>query len=334
MQSHASMRAVTTQARSALPWALGSLCVLLAVACPGRSPAASDVRIEGARVYPESITSSADGTLYIGSLGGTIYRAAPGARSALPWIRADGNGLLSIFGVLADDRTRTLWVCSSPVALPGGRSDGTSSVMRFDLASGAKKGESRLPEPKALCDDIAIGPDGAAYIADITSGEILVLRKLTEPLQVFAHDSRLKGIDGIAFAADGVLYIDNVARGQLLRVNRTVQGDFDGLTELAVSTPLGGPDGLRPIADHRFVLAEGRARRIDVVTILGDRANVEVLSTALQSPSSATVVGSTVYALEGKIEYLVDPKLRAADPGPFIVRALPLPRETSAPPRP
>jgi sugar lactone lactonase YvrE len=326
MQSHASMRALTKTTRPALPRALGLLCVLLAAACPGRSRAAEDVRIEGTRVYPESITSSADGTLYIGSLGGTIYRAAPQARSALPWIRADGNGLLSIFGVLADDRTHTLWVCSSPVALPGGRSKGTASVMRFDLVSGAKMGESPLPEPKAICDDIAIGPDGVAYVADIASGEILVLRERTAALQVFAHDPRLKGIDGIAFAADGVLYVDNVTRNQLLRVNRTARGDFDGLTELAVSVPLGGPDGLRPIGGHRFVLAEGRARRVDVVTIRGDRADVAVLSSTLQSPSSATVVGTTVYALEGKIEYLVDPKLHDADPGPFIVRALPLPR--------
>jgi len=292
------------------------------------------VRIEGTGIYPESITSSADGTLYVGSLGGTIYRAAPGAGRAVPWIRPDGNGLLSIFGVLADDRTRTLWVCSAPVTLPGGRSNGASSVMRFDLASGAKTGESPLPEPKALCDDIAIGPDGAAYVADIVSGEILVLREPTGALQVLARDPRLKGIDGIAFAADGALYVDNVTRGQLLRVDRSDRGEFAGLTELATSVPLGGPDGLRPIADHRFVLAEGRARRVDVVTIRGDRADVEVLSTTLESPSSATVVGRTVYALEGKIEYLIDPKLRGADPGPFIIRALPLPNATSAAPRP
>jgi sugar lactone lactonase YvrE len=320
MQSHAPSRAV--------------LCALLAAACPGRSHAADDVRIEGMGIYPESITSSADGTLYVGSLGGTIYRAAPGAGRAVPWIRPDGNGLLSIFGVLADDRTRTLWVCSAPVTLPGGRSNGVSSVMRFDLASGAKTGESPLPEPKALCDDIAIGPDGTAYVADILSGEILVLRERTGVLQVFARDPRLKGIDGIAFAADGVLYVDNVTRGQLLRVNRTEGGNFAGLTELATSVPLGGPDGLRPLADQRFVLAEGRARRIDVVTIHGDRADVEVLATTLQSASGATVVGTTVYALEGKIEYLIDPKLRGADPGPFIVHALPLPPGTSAAPRP
>jgi len=36
-------------------------------------------------------------------------------------------------------------------------------------------------------------------------------------------------------------------------------------------------------------------------------------------------VGRTGYATEGKIAYLFDPALRSKDPGPFVIRAFPLP---------
>ena len=66
----------------------------------------------------ENLTSSQDGTVYFGSTAkGTIYRAAPGASQAEPWILASAAGLTNVLGVLADDKTNTLWVCqNSPAA--------------------------------------------------------------------------------------------------------------------------------------------------------------------------------------------------------------------------
>ena len=43
---------------------------------PARAaPGAGDVTIDDSRVFPESITSSRDGTLFAGSIKGIIYRA-------------------------------------------------------------------------------------------------------------------------------------------------------------------------------------------------------------------------------------------------------------------
>ncbi len=306
-------------------WTLRAAALLSFALSIGPARAAPDVVIDGARIYPESLTSSADGTLYIGSVKGTLYRALPGSTRAEPWIVRDAhNGLLSIFGVLADSRSRALWVCSSPVPLPGGVTGGTASVKRFDLATGVETGSWPLPAAHAICDDIAIAPDGTAFIGDIGSGEILTLAPHAKSLHVFARDPSLVGIDGITFADDGTLYIDNVRKNQLLRVDRSPQGRFAGLTILMTSIPIGGPDGLRLIAGQRFVLAEGRSGRIDEVTVSHDRAAIRVLRGGLISPTAATVVGDTVYAVEGKIEYVIDPALKNKDPDPFIVRAIPL----------
>jgi hypothetical protein len=85
-----------------------------------------------------------------------------------------------------------------------------------------------------------------------------------------------------------------------------------------------GPDGFRLISGNRFLLAEGTGGRIDEVTIEGDEARIKVLREGLISPPGVTLVGNTAYAIEGKISYLMDPKLKGQDPGAFKAYAIPL----------
>src|SRR4029453_5286347 len=101
-------------------------------------------------------------------------------------------------------------------------------------------------------------------------------------------------------------------------------GSMGALTALTVSQPLAGPDGFRLIAGNRFAVAEGPAGRIDEVTIDGTKATVRVLKEGLNGSPSVTVVGDTVYAAEGKIGYLIDPKLKGQDPGAFRIHAIAL----------
>jgi hypothetical protein len=79
-----------------------------------------DVVFDDTDVYPESITATQAGVLITGSVKGTLYRAEPDETVARPWVRADSqNELLSVLGVLADEPSNTLWVCSVPSAFPG-----------------------------------------------------------------------------------------------------------------------------------------------------------------------------------------------------------------------
>src|ERR1700744_3012881 len=85
------------------PWAL--LLALLsfafcAVGNAGGKPL-TDVAIDDTNVDPESMSAAHDGTLYIGSMKGIVFRAPPGSPKAEPWIRpTQENGILSILGVL------------------------------------------------------------------------------------------------------------------------------------------------------------------------------------------------------------------------------------------
>ena len=284
-----------------------------------------DVRIDDLNVYPESLSSGPDGSLYIGSMKGIVFRAAPGADVAEPWIHPSAdNGILSLLGVLADGRSHTLWLCSSPSSFRSPPAVGVSALMAFDLKTGARKGAYPLPAPASACNDITIAKDGSAFATDTPNGRIFLLKPGASQLELYAADDRLKGIDGIVFGGDGTLYLNIVSKGQLMRVERGPDGAFKDLTELKLSQPVAGPDGFRLISGNRFLLAEGNSGKIDVVTIAGDHADIKVLKSGLISPPGVTRIGNVAYGMEGKIVYLFDPKLKGQDPNPFVVRAIPL----------
>ncbi len=191
--------------------------------------------------------------------------------------------------------------------------------MTFDLRTGQPKGSYAFPPPASACNDIALDSDGSALATDTPNGRIFKLAKGAKALELYAQDDRLKGVDGIVFGGDGTLYVNIVSRGALVRVDRKPDRTFSALTELKLSEPVKGPDGFRPISGNRFLLAEGNSGRIDEVTIRGDDAQIRVLREGLNSPPGVTLVGNTAYAVEGKISYLFDPKLKGQDPGVFTI---------------
>jgi sugar lactone lactonase YvrE len=202
---------------------------------------------------------------------------------------------------------------------------GQSALKAFDLRSGALKASYPLPGPKAACNDVAIAPDRTLYVTDTSQGRILTLRRSEKALALYSDDPALRGADGIAFAGDGTLYINSVSTNALLRVDRKPDGSFAGATKLALSQPIAGPDGLRPIGRNRFLQAEGNASKVTIVTITGDQAEIRDLATGIPSTAGVAPARGRVYAVEGKITYLFDPKLKGHDPGPFHARAVPLP---------
>ena len=91
----------------------GALVLMtLANSAGAASAGPTEITLPGAGVFPESITSTADGTLIIGSLGkGNILRITPGKTTADEWIRPGTGGLNDELGVFADEKGKQLWVC-------------------------------------------------------------------------------------------------------------------------------------------------------------------------------------------------------------------------------
>ena len=112
------------------------LGVVTLMSFPTVAPAQTrtEITINDTGVQAENLTSSQDGSVYFGSTAkGTVYRAAPGAAQAEPWILASATGLTNVLGVLADDKTNTLWVCQNNT---GGRGGSPSwDKRRFGLST-------------------------------------------------------------------------------------------------------------------------------------------------------------------------------------------------------
>jgi sugar lactone lactonase YvrE len=288
-------------------------------ACLGASSPA-DITIHEDKPFPESLSSGSDGTLYIGSVTHSeIFRAPKGAATAEPWIKPGTNGLQRVLGVLVDQKANTLWVCSSK----NGQQGAPTAVKTFDLKTGDPKSSYDFPGDTGLCNDIAISPDGAAYVSDTTANRILRLKKGGSALDVWMKDDKLAGIDGIAFGDPATIYFNTVTTGHFFRVPVKADGTAGELAELKPSQPLSRPDGMRTLGKNTFLMIEG-AGRLDRVTVEGDNARIEVLKDGFNGPTAVTQTGKTAWVLEGKLNYMNDPKLKDQDPGPFKVYAVPL----------
>jgi sugar lactone lactonase YvrE len=313
--------------------ALRVVAITLAGCVTATLPARGDILIDGKSVHPESVTSTAKGALFTGSIHGTIYRAGPGEGTAKPFIVPSAeNGLRSVFGVLADAKSGRLWVCSVADSfaprVAGAPPPAPSEVAAFELDSGKLVGRWPFPAPGGTCNDIAIAKDGSAYASDTPGGRILRLPKGGKSLEVVVTDDRLKGIDGLDFGADGALYWNNVQKNELWRTTLPQPGRPAQFTRLVANDKMGGPDGLRHIGGNRFLQAEGTSGRATLVTVNGDEAHIQVLRDGLNSSPGITLIGNTVYVVEGKIQYMFNPDLRGKDPGPFKAIAIPLPALT------
>jgi hypothetical protein len=248
---------------------------------------AAEVTPSVPKANPESIAAGPDGTLYLGSqASAVIYRARPGETTATPFIDMKGPPGAFLLGVMADGATNTLWACeimsmdrSSPLL------KAVSRIRSFDLASGAPKQTIALPTPTNICNDFAVGPDKAVYLADTSNAQILRLRPGSSTLETVIQNPSLYGVDGITFL-DGQLYVNTVWSNALFRIPLDAGGKAGTPVQIQVPVVLKSPDGMRA-AGGKLYVAENSGGQVDELTITGDRASVRVVKTRCGSATGA-----------------------------------------------
>ena len=297
-------------------WAAGAN--MLAAACVLFAADPAVITIASKNLFPESITSTADGTIIIGSFGtSTVWRIPPGENNASQWIDASSNKG-PLLGVLADEKSGRLLVCQA-------------GVKTFDLKTGAAKETLTIPTANPFCNDLAVRDNGSLFVTDTTGAKIFMFAKgTTTPFAAtgveVAADPLLAGADGLAFLSDpDKLYVNTVTTSKLLRLDLAKDGKVTKITELKQSRPLQGPDGMRPIDGKRLIIAEGKGRTAMGVPN-GDSVEITTLKEGgMEGGTPAvTVTKGMGWTMEGKLQQR-DAKDPGADKGPFRLFPVPLP---------
>ena len=311
---------------------LAAFALFLTGSCALAAPGSID--LPGPTVYPESLSSSKDGTLYVGDLAdGGVLRIRPNGAPE-KWIKPGAFGSASVLGVLVDEPSNTLWICSNDLSSMGLKVPGAatgSALIGFDLKTGTGKVRAAFPGEHNLCNDMAIGADGSAYVTNSDAPQILRLSPGGKQLEVWFSDSSLQpapngtGLDGIAFGSDGNLYVNRFDAADLYRID--VKGGKAGkLTKLNPSRKLELTDAIRPLGQGVFLLIEG-AGRLDTMTIKGNDAAIATLKDGYVTPTGVTPVGDVAWVSEGQLDFLFDPAKHGQKPRlPFRVFAVPLPK--------
>ena len=321
--------------RTIRAWRIVAVTTLATGLSAAAVAAPSTVTLPGKEAYPESVTSTSDGTLYVGSFAsGGVARVRHGQSQAEPWIKPGAFDTRSTLGVLADERSKTIWVCSndlSAMGVPGPSSVKGSALKGFDLATGEGKLSAELPGPHTFCNDIAVGSDGSVYVTNTAAPQILRMKPGEKQLQVWATDPAFNppakggGLDGLAFGTDGNLYADTFTTAELFRVE-VKDGKAGTITKLQPSRKLALTDALRPDPRGGFLMIEGSGK-LDHVTFEGDRATVQTLKDGYIGPTGVTPVGNTAWVSEGQLSYLIDPAKKGQSPHlPFRLYAVDLAR--------
>ena len=266
----------------------------------------AQIDIPGQRVFPESLTSSADGAVYVGSIGArSIYRAAPGAAVAVVWIAPGVDAPAGYLGVFADDRSHTLWACSLPVAAAANTPAVPATLHAYDLTSGAAKGHYPLPTAAAVCNDVAVGADGVIYATDTVNLQVLRLKKGGAALEVWAEGQafgpKTSVMDGLAVLGQRVI-VNMLATSSLFSVPIEAGGKAGPIAPIVLDRPIDRPDGMRSLGKNSLLVVEsGGAGRLSKVTLRGNQGSVVILHEGYpDTPVAVTVVGSTAYVLESQ----------------------------------
>jgi hypothetical protein len=274
----------------------------------GRVAARSgNISIPGTGIFPESLTASRDGTLYIGSMGrGEIYRVAPGSTRAQPFIARGSGGITNVLGVLADDASGTLWACSTTVGGgPPGGPTGPSALHAFDLATGAARRSYPLPAG-GFCNDSAVAANGDLFVTDSNGMRVLRLPKGGTQLAPWSPAGALGPaggvLDGVAIVGGRVI-VGILLTSKLFAIEIRGDGQAGAVTELKLSAPLTQPDGIR--AWGQDLLATDGSGKIQHVVIHGGSATVTTVKEGLEGVVSVAATGVTGYALEGQLNVMM-----------------------------
>ena len=280
--------------------------------------------------YPNGIASTADGTLFVGSVtAGTLLRIAPGQAPQV--LLENDDQLFAGTALKFDPKTNLLWV-SSPDFL-GKEVDGEMvrrphRIAVVDTEQAKVVWSTEVPKG-GFVNDIALDGKGGVFLTDSTLDQVWHLDGPGADFAVHARSPLFApgalGPAGIARLADESLIISLYDDGALLRI--AASGE---VTPIATQRPLQNPDGLALTPGGWLLVVEGavdsgagRLSAIDMTTKMPHP--VIVLAEGLDTPVNLLVTGNEVVVSESRIRHRMRPKKQLSAPSQWRLMRYALP---------
>ena len=269
--------------------------------------------------FPEGIAISKKGDIYVGSLKeNKIVSFKNKKKEAEPFIPSNSNGLISVIGILADDRSKILWACSSNPGVTNYPSDNPVSLKAFDLNTGESLQSYKFPNG-GFCNDITLDTNGNIYVTDSFNPRILRLNKSQSRLETWFKNDAFKGegfnLNGITFI-DNHIYTVKMNSGELFKIGVADNGKPFNFTKIDLPRPLNAPDGIKAIDKNNLLVVENKGSLTNIN--LSDPITLKILKDNLDTPTTVAIKGKTAWVLQAQFGHLFGDE-KNIPPGPFEI---------------
>ena len=276
--------------------------------------------------FPEGITISNNGDIFVGSLKeNKIVRFKNKEKYSETFVPSNSNGLMSVIGIIADDRNKILWACSSN---PGVTNYPTQnpivSLKAFDLATGDHLQSYKFPNG-GFCNDIAIDNNSNVYITDSFNPRILRLNKSESRLENWFEN---KAFEGEGFNLNGITFIDNkiytvkMNSGELFEIGIGENGKPVNFNKIDLPRSLNAPDGIEAIDKNNLLVVENRTPSTwkgSLTSInLSKEPTIKIIKDNLDTPTTVSLKGETAWILQAQFSHLFGDE-KDTPPGPFEI---------------
>jgi len=251
------------------------------------------IRLDRDDLDPEGIATIGQEWILGSMANGSLYRVDRAGTATQVWRETEPSRRM--LGVRNDAARKVVWACST------GPNDAEpqSQLLRISLQPGRVE-RFRLPDPRTLCNDVALLPDGTVAISDSQRGAIWQLaatgtwRTLAGP-GTFGYPNGLTWLDAaqrLVVADLRGLWTIDLASARIAVVDApegTFVGGIDGL--YASDGKLWAmQNGLRPHRVLRIALTKDAARVERIEIIASNLPDLADMTTAAVSRREVTVL--------------------------------------------
>ena len=270
--------------------------------------------------FPEGIAiSKYTGDIYVGSLKESkIVKFPNGKNDAEEFIPSATHGLLSVIGIIVDDKHKILWACSSNPGVTNYPSDNPVSLKAFDLDNGEPIQSYEFPNG-GFCNDITLDSNDNVYVTDSFNPRILRLNKSKSRLETWFENEAFEGkgfnLNGITFV-DNNIYTVKYNSGELFKIGVGDNGKPMGFTKIDLPRLLNSPDGIKAINKKNLLVVENKGSLTHIN--FNKTVTLKILRDNLDTPTTVAIKGKTAWVLQAQFGHLYGDE-KDIPPGPFEI---------------